>query len=103
MRSSRGGEEGPTGGMLRAPELLRRPEEHDPALVHQPDRAGEQQPLTHVVRHEDNRLAKTPLQGEKLALQLDACDRIERPEGLVERSEERRVGKECRSRWSPYH
>ena len=21
----------------------------------------------------------------------------------VERSEERRVGKECRSRWSPYH
>src|SRR3989454_10691540 len=25
---------------------------------------------------------------------------VERPEG---RSEERRVGKECRSRWSPYH
>ena len=23
--------------------------------------------------------------------------------GLKERSEERRVGKECRSRWSPYH
>src|SRR2546425_12946001 len=23
--------------------------------------------------------------------------------GLQERSEERRVGKECRSRWSPYH
>ena len=23
--------------------------------------------------------------------------------GLVLRSEERRVGKECRSRWSPYH
>ena len=22
---------------------------------------------------------------------------------VVERSEERRVGKECRSRWSPYH
>ena len=22
---------------------------------------------------------------------------------LVKRSEERRVGKECRSRWSPYH
>ena len=33
-----------------------------------------------------------------------------KPEGIVqlvhgfgERSEERRVGKECRSRWSPYH
>src|SRR2546427_11850256 len=23
--------------------------------------------------------------------------------GKIERSEERRVGKECRSRWSPYH
>ena len=23
--------------------------------------------------------------------------------GLMRRSEERRVGKECRSRWSPYH
>ena len=26
-----------------------------------------------------------------------------RPVVLVGRSEERRVGKECRSRWSPYH
>ena len=25
------------------------------------------------------------------------------PDGLYIRSEERRVGKECRSRWSPYH
>ena len=25
------------------------------------------------------------------------------PQGRLERSEERRVGKECRSRWSPYH
>ena len=24
-------------------------------------------------------------------------------DGILERSEERRVGKECRSRWSPYH
>src|SRR2546430_12111688 len=30
-----------------------------------------------------------------------ACRSI--PDGFVERSEERRVGKECRSRWSPYH
>src|SRR2546421_5997580 len=31
--------------------------------------------------------------------------RLERPPllGLRPRSEERRVGKECRSRWSPYH
>ena len=25
------------------------------------------------------------------------------PTELAKRSEERRVGKECRSRWSPYH
>src|SRR5258708_13652824 len=25
------------------------------------------------------------------------------PQGEIPRSEERRVGKECRSRWSPYH
>ena len=28
---------------------------------------------------------------------------LNRMNDLVERSEERRVGKECRSRWSPYH
>ena len=30
---------------------------------------------------------------------------VARDEGTIsqERSEERRVGKECRSRWSPYH
>ena len=27
----------------------------------------------------------------------------DRGRALAERSEERRVGKECRSRWSPYH
>ena len=26
-----------------------------------------------------------------------------RPDNFIWRSEERRVGKECRSRWSPYH
>ena len=25
------------------------------------------------------------------------------PDNIDDRSEERRVGKECRSRWSPYH
>ena len=25
------------------------------------------------------------------------------PSAILRRSEERRVGKECRSRWSPYH
>src|SRR2546427_12027330 len=30
-------------------------------------------------------------------------DRVKRGQLLLKRSEERRVGKECRSRWSPYH
>src|SRR2546427_10436436 len=29
--------------------------------------------------------------------------RVDRPHHRDPRSEERRVGKECRSRWSPYH
>ena len=29
--------------------------------------------------------------------------KVKVPEGTLDRSEERRVGKECRSRWSPYH
>ena len=29
--------------------------------------------------------------------------RVEKPGVMDTRSEERRVGKECRSRWSPYH
>src|SRR3712207_7937246 len=36
---------------------------------------------------------------ERLLRRLD----VERRHALQLRSEERRVGKECRSRWSPYH
>ena len=37
----------------------------------------------------------------RLGSQLDVRGYIEK--GIIDRSEERRVGKECRSRWSPYH
>ena len=33
----------------------------------------------------------------------DAFQELARQEQGHQRSEERRVGKECRSRWSPYH
>src|SRR5688572_24425577 len=38
-------------------------------------------------------------------IQVQRADRIgiEVSEEMLNRSEERRVGKECRSRWSPYH
>ena len=35
---------------------------------------------------------------QKVKLAMDEIQRMRN-----ERSEERRVGKECRSRWSPYH
>src|SRR3712207_9420011 len=49
------------------------------------------------------RTGDTP-QKERAALLRDPPDiLITTPESLFLRSEERRVGKECRSRWSPYH
>src|SRR2546425_10988222 len=33
----------------------------------------------------------------------DVLPTLPEPSAVVVRSEERRVGKECRSRWSPYH
>ena len=48
---------------------------------------------------------KTSGMPEKVKMTQEMYDMFIRDAGLghVERSEERRVGKECRSRWSPYH
>ena len=40
---------------------------------------------------------------EELTDQPSEDNILERGEIKINRSEERRVGKECRSRWSPYH
>ena len=40
------------------------------------------------------------LNGKKLLLE---ATELRHTDDVVSRSEERRVGKECRSRWSPYH
>ena len=41
---------------------------------------------------------------EALAMdETSQCDNANGYRRILERSEERRVGKECRSRWSPYH
>ena len=39
---------------------------------------------------------------KKFETEAQAVARLSHP-NIVNRSEERRVGKECRSRWSPYH
>src|SRR5256885_8720056 len=41
--------------------------------------------------------------GERHELRSGLRQRLHRRSRVVARSEERRVGKECRSRWSPYH
>src|SRR5256885_10940562 len=41
--------------------------------------------------------------GAAAAVLVEACGRADAAAALDRRSEERRVGKECRSRWSPYH
>ena len=43
--------------------------------------------------------------GNTVERQNDDVESLEDEESIetVSRSEERRVGKECRSRWSPYH
>ena len=43
---------------------------------------------------------------ERLEILTDLCEGLGLPLTVTlhgRRSEERRVGKECRSRWSPYH
>src|SRR5258707_3796064 len=49
------------------------------------------------------RFAQAETQLREAELNLEYC-RVRAPfDGKIVRSEERRVGKECRSRWSPYH
>src|SRR3712207_6349774 len=52
-----------------------------------------------VFANVDFRGIDTPGWGERAAAQLERDVK----DGGARRSEERRVGKECRSRWSPYH
>ena len=46
-----------------------------------------------------------PAGREKVAAtdEVTAAYQVEVTDTVITRSEERRVGKECRSRWSPYH
>ena len=43
------------------------------------------------------------LKGKQKENIINSKDLVKLSKELVTRSEERRVGKECRSRWSPYH
>src|SRR3989442_5738861 len=53
------------------------------------------------VHETDHRSHDRELEEEERSLDRDECPNG--PNVELSRSEERRVGKECRSRWSPYH
>src|SRR5260370_36195341 len=62
--------------------------------------AGDVSPQTHAVMEKqlnDPQISQRKLDDGSRAPNVGAIA------GLIMRSEERRVGKECRSRWSPYH
>ena len=56
-----------------------------------------------VVRDQTKRGVIYDRNGVVLAKNIPTYDIVIVPAELSSRSEERRVGKECRSRWSPYH
>src|ERR1051326_4419309 len=76
----------PTKGAARVEELEKRLEKMR-ALLHEKHRA----------------LTEARAQATETLEQQTATSDILRLIGTSPRSEERRVGKECRSRWSPYH
>src|SRR5687768_18180268 len=63
------------------------------------DEAGHER-VRHLAGHALHQLVERRTSRERLEELLVVEDLVA---DLRERSEERRVGKECRSRWSPYH
>ena len=61
--------------------------------------------LNKIANYFSNRLSSGFVEGlnNKIKTMKRRCYGILRTDALFQRSEERRVGKECRSRWSPYH
>ena len=55
------------------------------------------------VKLNDNEFLCTPTGVSKGFMTPEYICKVDREGNVIQRSEERRVGKECRSRWSPYH
>ena len=53
--------------------------------------------------HNDTHVANAYLHKRNATVDIKWLDSLQGADTSIERSEERRVGKECRSRWSPYH
>src|SRR3989449_7866547 len=96
------------GAKVAGPGFLGLPPNPDMGIGYQgAPPAGTQVPITPVSVSQDVLNKGLTIRAHKptntLFLRLYEAD-LERVKKLIrERSEERRVGKECRSRWSPYH
>src|SRR5471030_2681315 len=56
-----------------------------------------------AIKHGAYDFIEKPFKADRLVLVAERALETSRLKREVKRSEERRVGKECRSRWSPYH
>ena len=58
---------------------------------------------SHPVEMEDPEGLESTVDGNKIIIKGIDKEKVGQYAAEIRRSEERRVGKECRSRWSPYH
>src|SRR5713101_5875348 len=70
-------------------EFIRRSQENYSPRVEQSDLRAEQESLAHVVRDENHRFSESALEAAEFTLQLDARDRVECAERLVEEKQRR--------------
>src|SRR6185312_16046977 len=70
-------------------EFLRRRDGVQTPTCQQGDLASEQQGVAQIVGHEDRGFLKVPPQGQKLLLQFQPHDRIERAGGFIEQQQGR--------------
>ena len=66
-------------------------------------RPGENIPVDGVITEGSTAVDESALTGESIPVDKTEGDAVSAATLNHRRSEERRVGKECRSRWSPYH
>src|SRR3712207_6618266 len=95
---------GKSDGRLRMAEATVSPEQHeDDDGEEAPKPQKEDTPTRAEVSNYEIVTHYFNLAAEKLGLRDDVAEVLMSSYREVRRSEERRVGKECRSRWSPYH
>ena len=63
----------------------------------------QEESYSHISIEEEFAFYRNIANGNLDVLQGDLLTENREHMGILSRSEERRVGKECRSRWSPYH